>query len=933
MAVDWPAIGAVLLLVGGTFLGVGLAAYDLRGRPLRLAGVAFLAALCAGTANEISYRSQLREQLAGPTLRALAPPSSEETMALREELELHFDGLDLADLAAGDIRQLEPSDLAFELWQRSPLARGRAVSAVSLRGDDGTRLTFSFGVPLDGSGRPQVQSRERPFDRPVWDYTLINEVAAVVLDQRPWGEIEYWLLVRPGFRLAAKRLDDVEGDLLQGGPSGRGAVQDQVRPASYAHYSSPRQVRITPWSEAPELPAEVIARGGGRIVTPDGPSWVWTAAEAEGWRALFLARLGPISAFERVGTEAIGTLWPLAIGLLAVFALGLSRRDFRERASDLWHSYSRRLVLLFSLLVLVPAVLVNVLVLRMLTDRIENEQLTKARRAMTAAQRVLGEYATTPDAGTSLNTIFDDDLMGWLAQVLDHEIHLYWATSGLLSASSQQELFGAGFLPKRIPGEVYAGLRLRGQRSASRVHRTGPTRYTELYGRLTVPGQDPQRADFLLSIPLLAQEVAVAAEIEAIRHPLVLGTTLLVLLLVALGARLAANFTTPLEELVEGTQRIAAGAESLDLEPKERELATLVDAIDRMAERIADGRRKLVQEKRVIERMVDNITAAVVSIDADHRVLMHNETARDLLGTTIGATLESAFAEGENPGKVLDGLRRSEKLGEPQAVRLPTGDEDETREWSLVWVPIPGEGEPKALVVVEDVTAVVRGQRLEAWAEMARIIAHEIKNPLTPIRLSAEHMRSLRERDPAGFDRVFDQCIDNILEHVEELRVISIEFSTYSRALSIEPEVGDLGARVRELVAGYEVVQPDGVTVSFEEEDPVITAFDGRLLMRALRNLIENALRAVSGGGAVSVSVRRGEDGATITVSDTGPGVASAELGKIFDPYFSTHDSGTGLGLPIARRIVEEHGGEIHARNRQAGGLAVRVTLPLTESA
>jgi signal transduction histidine kinase len=929
-AADWPLLAIPALAAAGGLLGSGLARRALLRRPLLWGAVAMLGALAAAATDSVAYRAALRHQLGGVTLAALAPPTREETIAARQELQQFFDSLDLSDLAAADVRRIDHSDLAFELWQRSPLAREQAISAVALRGADGEALLFSFGIPLDSNGQPDLQARDRPFDRPVWDYALVNEVAPVRLDGRWWGEVEYWLLVRPGHRLSGRRLGNVSIDLLRGGPSGRASVQDLVQPAVYALYTDPQQVRISPWLETAPLPEDLAGGGSGFIDTPAGPSWVWTATEAEGTRALFLPRLGPIRAFERAGTHGLGTLWPLAVLYGAVFVVRLARPDFRRRVGSVWRSYSQRLLLVFSLLVIVPAVVVDALLLRVLTDRLRKEQIVEARGALAAAQRVLGEYAAGQAPGLSLDTLFDDDLMAWLAQVLDHDVNLYWVSSSQMRASSRQELFAAGLLPRRIPGEIYADLHLRGQRAASRVHHTAGVDYTELWAPLALPGEDAQRADYFLAIPLMAQAEVVADETEGLRHTVVLATSLLVLLLVALGTRLAASFTAPLQQLVEGTQRIAAGAERLGLEPSEAELATLVEAIDRMAERIADGRRKLLLEKEVVERMVENITAAVVSIDAEHRVLMQNEVAGRLLGTAVGEPLEQSLAATEGLQKVLDGLRRSQRRGEPQTVSLASGDHLEPRQWSLVWVPIPGEGEPEALVVVEDVTEVVRGQRLQAWAEMARMIAHEIKNPLTPIRLSAEHMREVRHRDPAGFDRVFDQCIANILEHVEELRVISSEFSTYSRMPRIEPAVGNLTADVRELVAGYQVALPDGLRVRFAADEEIETAFDSRLLMRAVRNLVENALRAVGAAGEVQVEVARTGGTAQIQVLDDGPGVDAGELGRIFEPYFSTHDTGTGLGLPIARRIVEEHGGTMQARNRDVRGLAVSISLPLT---
>ena len=150
---------------------------------------------------------------------------------------------------------------------------------------------------------------------------------------------------------------------------------------------------------------------------------------------MFLTRLGPVAALERVGTHAIGNLWPFAILVIVVLALRLWRRDFRNWARGIWHSYSRRLVLVFSFLVLTPAVVVDVALLRLLTERLEREQLAEARGALSAAQRVLGEYAEGQDPGISLNTLFDDDLLSWLSQVLDHEVNIYWARTSRLAAT------------------------------------------------------------------------------------------------------------------------------------------------------------------------------------------------------------------------------------------------------------------------------------------------------------------------------------------------------------------------------------------------------------------------------------------------------------------------------------------------------------------
>jgi two-component system nitrogen regulation sensor histidine kinase NtrY len=460
----------------------------------------------------------------------------------------------------------------------------------------------------------------------------------------------------------------------------------------------------------------------------------------------------------------------------------------------------------------------------------------------------------------------------------------------------------------------------------------------------------------VLSVPLLAQQEEVARDLASLRRQAFLVTAALLALLTAVGARLARNFTGPLSAVVRGTGRIAAGATSLDLAPRDLELAALVAAVDAMARRIAAGREELVRGKQVVERMVENITSGVVSLDAAGRALMHNRVAAELLGVGEGEPLAEALARRPRLAPVAAFVEES-AAGDPNAeavaaagrprartVRLP-GEDGEEREWSLVWVPVPGPGEPAALLVVEDATETLRGQRLQAWAEMARIIAHEIKNPLTPLRLNVEHLRQVwRDRSAATaggeaggdgeaaarFAAVLDRCTANALAQVEELRQIATEFSTYSSIPRIDPRPGDLAAAMRELAEAYRAAPPPGVAVEFSARPEELPArFDKKLLGRAVRNLIENALRASAGGGTVRLSVERADGAARIAVADSGPGVAPELLGRIFHPYFSTHDSGTGLGLPIARQIAEEHGGAIQARNRAEGGLEVAITIPL----
>jgi two-component system nitrogen regulation sensor histidine kinase NtrY len=191
-------------------------------------------------------------------------------------------------------------------------------------------------------------------------------------------------------------------------------------------------------------------------------------------------------------------------------------------------------------------------------------------------------------------------------------------------------------------------------------------------------------------------------------------------------------------------------------------------------------------------------------------------------------------------------------------------------------------------------------------------------------------MKQVYASAPERFDEVFERCTSNILVQVEELRAIASEFSTYSRVPHMDLRPGDVVALARSVTAAYQAAPPPGVDIRFESTAREAAArFDERLLSRALRNLLENAVRASRDRGEVSVEVGTENGTIAIDVADRGPGVRAEDMSRIFEPYFSTYDSGTGLGLPIARRIIEVHGGSIVASNRAGGGLAVRITLPL----
>jgi nitrogen fixation/metabolism regulation signal transduction histidine kinase len=216
---------------------------------------------------------------------------------------------------------------------------------------------------------------------------------------------------------------------------------------------------------------------------------------------------------------------------------------------------------------------------------------------------------------------------------------------------------------------------------------------------------------------------------------------------------------------------------------------------------------------------------------------------------------------------------------------------------------------------------------------MARRIAHEIKNPLTPVSLVVEHLRHLQENEDPALLATLPEALDTIAGQVHELREISAEFSAYARLPEMRPEPKDLGAFVRELLAPYGAAPPEKVAIhcSVAEGLPPVRV-DDRVLRRAVVNLLENAFHALDErGGRVDVLVDADpsrEGWVRVRIRDDGEGMDAETLGRLFEPYFSTRDAGTGLGLPIARRAVEQHGGELGAESRPGLGTTMTLRLP-----
>ena len=328
----------------------------------------------------------------------------------------------------------------------------------------------------------------------------------------------------------------------------------------------------------------------------------------------------------------------------------------------------------------------------------------------------------------------------------------------------------------------------------------------------------------------------------------------------------------------------------------------------RLGERDAILTVPLANRQREIEQEVDDLDRGV------HLAVL----CFVLVGAGIGLSLAERIAD---PVRRLTRATRRIASGDFDA-RIAVRSADELRRLVDSFNSMASELKAQR-------TQLERTHRLEAWAEMARQVAHEIKNPLTPIQLSAEHLRRVHADRGEPLGPVLEGCVASILGQVRLLRQISAEFSSFASSPTARPAPVDLPALVAEVIDPYRTGLAGRIEIDNRLQPCPLVLVDRTLIARALANIFENALHAMPGPGRLTIEARVDPDAVVLTVRDTGVGMDAEALSRVFEPYFSTKTTGTGLGLPIARRNVELSGGAIEVASEKGQGTTVSVRLPL----
>ena len=678
--------------------------------------------------------------------------------------------------------------------------------------------------------------------------------------------------------------------------------------------------------------------------------------------------------------------WILLLNIIGVVALTalLARkltqlvRDYRAHVPG--SRLTARTVAIFGALVVAPLLIVYLFSLQFLNRGIDswfhveikqglNDALVLSRAALDLRVREYSRH--TENLAHSLVNASAEDVAQRVYEerraTAALEMAVYGAHERIVAASLENPLES---IPTRPPPDL---VRQVGERRA--YVSLEPQAGGEYLIRTAAPFTDsPTRADdrYLVAVYDVPTQLAALSEavqraysqygeLAALREPLKSSfrlTLTLVLLLAMLAAIYGAIFSAqrlvrPVQDLIEGTRAVGKGDFGTRLPlPSRDEMGFLVHSFNDMTKRLRRAREEATRSQRVVERererlaiILARLSTGVVVVDRELTVSIANQAAGAILGIDLSAAI----------GRALPQLTAgNERLGQFVAalvVRFGAGREEWREQLDLdgasgrrtlmcACTPQPGAERSGYVIVFDDITTLLQAQRDAAWGEVARRLAHEIKNPLTPIQLSAELMRRrfLASMSPQDAE-VLERGTRTIVQQVETMQQMVNAFSEYARAPEMRITRFSLNQLASEVADLYRSHDPRvEIRLELDERIDGIEADRGRV-RQILNNLVINALEALDGVAAPRLEIAtRSEQAAgdaryaVVTVCDNGPGIQRELLGRVFDPYVTSKPKGTGLGLAIVKKIVEEHGGRIDADNRPEGGARIRVVLPVTDS-
>ena len=426
---------------------------------------------------------------------------------------------------------------------------------------------------------------------------------------------------------------------------------------------------------------------------------------------------------------------------------------------------------------------------------------------------------------------------------------------------------------------------------------------------------------------------------------LIFVTMLIVFAATWIGFHIAKSITVPIEKLVQATKEVSKGNLSVRVEdPASDEIGTLIESFNQMISDLKTSQENIAQKtaeqearKQYIETILNAINTGVIALDAQGSITTINPSARDMLAipgkNVTGRHYKDILSHDRYRDflKNIDTAMKSKYRLADKEIQLVLNGQQTTIALTLTPLKQPGQDFSGMIVVLDDLSQLIKAQRMAAWKEVAQRVAHEIKNPLTPIQLNAERIiKNLKRAEPGGSD-VIDQGARVIIQEAQTIKSLVDEFSDFARLPKINLQPASVHDIIEQVVTMFRGIFAD---VQFDmvlsPDVPASLQLDPEQMKRVFINLIDNAIDAMNKKGKIFIHTfyDREANQVRIEVSDTGPGILIEDKDKLFLPHFSTKKKGTGLGLAIVSQIIKEHNGAVQVHNNRPGGAKFTLQLP-----
>lgn len=449
-------------------------------------------------------------------------------------------------------------------------------------------------------------------------------------------------------------------------------------------------------------------------------------------------------------------------------------------------------------------------------------------------------------------------------------------------------------------------------------------------------------------------------QLKAFKNPIkgsyILSFLIIVLLIIFsavwFGIYFSRTITVPIQRLAEGTQAVADGDLNFQLDVRATdELGVLVDSFNRMTSDLRQGQEKIKEVNRFLlesnresegrraymEGVLQNIGAGVISVDEKGMIATFNPSASKIFSIQPDKAIQQDFIDFFLSRKMrgITDLYQQMQAGGEESLEEEIIVEVKNKLLTLRVTLSVLQGHDQRLlgfvIVFDDLTELIRAQKVATWQEVARRIAHEIKNPLTPIQLSTERLRKKYFQRPSDFDKIFDESTRIVINEVQGLKRLVDEFSEFARLPPPHRTLQMINPILQEVILLYQASQKDVVITSQLDEKMPSLNLDRDQIKRVFLNLFENAFEAMEGKGGVYIATiyEQAQQKVRIEISDEGVGIAPDDIEKLFLPYFSRKKTGTGLGLAIVNRIVTDHNGQIRVAPRHPKGTTFTIEFPV----